>query len=148
MKSVMGASKALEELIKLMPKEAHKIDASGNNVEVSAENLHPGDQIFVKSGEKIPLDGSIFEEDYAVDESMLMGESLPVERKTGMEAIGGSVNGHGVLKINVSKTGNDTYLSQVIQLVGATAIGAVIMPQSTIICAIITQLFKSDLNLT
>lgn len=123
MKSVMGASKALEELIKLIPKEVHKIDASGNNVEVSVEKLHSGDQIFVKSGEKIPLDGSIFEEEYAVDESMLMGESFPVERKTAMEAIGGSVNGYGVLKINVSKTGNDTYLSQVIQLECATAIG-------------------------
>lgn len=117
MKSVLGASKALEELIKLMPKEAHKIDANGNIVEVSVEDLHPGDKILVKSGEKIPLDGTIFEGESTVDESMLTGESVPVEKKTGMEAIGGSVNGSGVLKIKVSKTGNDTYLSQVIQLV-------------------------------
>ena len=57
MKSQMGASKALEELIKLMPKEAHKLEASGNMLEVSIEDLVPGDRILVKSGEKIPLDG-------------------------------------------------------------------------------------------
>lgn len=117
MKSIMGASKALEELIKLMPKEAHKIDKFGNIVEVSVEDLTPGDQILVKPGEKIPLDGTIFEGLSTVDESMLTGESVPVEKTTGMSAIGGAINGEGILKINVSKTGSDTYLSQVIQLV-------------------------------
>ena len=117
MRSIMGASKALEELIKLMPKEAHKIDESGNIVEVSVEELVPGDQILVKSGEKIPLDGEIFEGESTVDESMLTGESVPVEKHPGMEAIGGAVNGEGILKIQVNKTGSETYLSQVIQLV-------------------------------
>ncbi len=117
MKSIMGASKALEELIKLMPKEAHKIDASGNIVEVSVEDLKPGDQILIKPGEKVPLDGIIFEGHSTVDESMLTGESVPVEKTTGMEAIGGAINGDGVLKVNVTKTGSDTYLAQVIQLV-------------------------------
>lgn len=117
MKSVMGASKALEELIKLMPKEAHKIDTSGNIMEVPVEDLQKGDQILVKSGEKIPLDGEIFEGESPVNESMLTGESVPVEKYPGMEAIGGSVNGEGVLKIKVNNTGNDTYLSQVIKLV-------------------------------
>ena len=117
MRSIMGASKALEELVKLMPKEAHKIDASGNVVEVSIEELHPGDEILVKSGEKIPLDGEIFEGESTVDESMLTGESVPVEKGPGMEAIGGAINGEGILKIKVNKTGNDTYLSQVIKLV-------------------------------
>lgn len=117
MKSIMGASKALEELIKLMPKEAHKLDATGNIVDVSVEDLKPGDQILVKPGEKIPLDGKIFEGHSTVDESMLTGESVPVEKTMGMEAIGGAINGEGILKINVSKTGSDTYLAQVIQLV-------------------------------
>ncbi|MCK1998341.1 copper-translocating P-type ATPase [Psychrobacillus psychrodurans] len=117
MKSIMGAPKALEELIKLMPKEAHKLDESGNIVDVSVEVLHPGDKILVKSGEKIPFDGVIFEGVSTVDESMLTGESVPIEKAPGMEAIGGAVNGEGVLKIKVSKTGNDTYLAQVIQLV-------------------------------
>lgn len=117
MRSIMGASKALEELIKLMPKEAHKIDESGNIVEVSVDELQPEDRILVKSGEKIPLDGEIFEGESTVDESMLTGESVPVEKGPGMEAIGGAVNGEGILKIKVNKTGNDTYLSQVIKLV-------------------------------
>jgi len=117
MKSIMGASKALEALIKLMPKEAHKIDEAGNIIEVTVEDLKPGDKILVKSGEKIPLDGSIYEGSSTVDESMLTGESVPVEKDTGMNVIGASVNGEGVLKIEVNKVGNDTYLSQVIQLV-------------------------------
>lgn len=117
MKSVMGASKALEALIKLMPKEAHKIDESGNIIEVTIENLKPGDRILVKSGEKIPLDGTIYEGTSNVDESMLTGESVPIEKNPGMDAIGASVNGEGVLKIKVNKVGNDTYLAQVIQLV-------------------------------
>jgi len=117
MKSIMGASKALEALIKLMPKEAHKINETGNIIEVTVEDLKPGDKILVKSGEKIPLDGSIYEGSSAVDESMLTGESVPVEKDPGMNVIGASVNGEGVLKIEVNKIGNDTYLSQVIQLV-------------------------------
>ena len=117
MKSQMGASKALEELIKLMPKEAHKLDATGNTVEVSIEDLVPGDRILVKSGEKIPLDGRIFEGTSTVDESMLTGESVPVEKQPGMQAIGGSINGSGVLKMAVEKVGGETYLAQVIQLV-------------------------------
>lgn len=117
MKSIMGASKALEELIKLMPKEAHKIDASGIIIDVSVEDLKPGDHILVKPGEKIPLDGVIFEGHSTVDESMLTGESVPVEKIAGMNAIGGAINNDGVLKVNVTKTGSDTYLAQVIQLV-------------------------------
>src|SRR5690625_3921814 len=117
MRSIMGASKALEELIKLMPKEAHKIDESGNIIEVSIEDLVPGDRILVKSGEKIPLDGEMYEGESTVDESMLTGESVPVEKGPGMNAIGGAINGEGVLKIKVNKTGNETYLAQVIQLV-------------------------------
>lgn len=112
MKSIIGASKALEELIKLMPKEAHKIDASGNIIDVSVEDLKPGDHILVKPGEKIPLDGVIFEGHSTVDESMLTGESVPVEKIAGMNAIGGAINNDGVLKVNVTKTGSDTYLAQ------------------------------------
>ena len=117
MRSVMGASKALEALIKLMPKEAHKIDKSGNIIEVTVEDLKPGDKILVKSGEKIPLDGSIYEGTSDIDESMLTGESVPVEKVPGNNVIGASVNGEGVLKIEVNKIGKDTYLSQVVQLV-------------------------------
>src|SRR5699024_11625582 len=88
-------TKTLEELIKLKPKEANKIDEARNINEVSIENLVPGDRIIVKSGEKIPLDGEIFEGEATVDESMLTGESVPIEKGPGMDAIGGSVNGEG-----------------------------------------------------
>lgn len=117
MKSQLGASKALEELIKLMPKVAHKLDSDGNTGEVSVEELVPGDRILIKPGEKIPLDGKIFEGSSSVDESMLTGESVPVEKQPGMAAIGGSINGNGVLKVTVEKVGNETYLAQVIQMV-------------------------------
>ena len=119
MKSQMGASKALEELIKLMPKEAHRLDAAGNVEEVSIEALVPGERILVKPGEKIPLDGKIYEGLSTVDESMLTGESVPVEKQPGMQAIGGSINGSGVLKLTVEKVGNETYLAQVINMVQA-----------------------------
>lgn len=119
MKSQMGASKALEELIKLMPKEAHRLDADGIVEEVSIEALVPGERILVKPGEKIPLDGKIYEGLSTVDESMLTGESVPVEKQPGMQAIGGSINGSGVLKLTVEKVGNETYLAQVINMVQA-----------------------------
>lgn len=119
MKSQMGASKALEELIKLMPKVAHRLDAAGNIEEVSIEALVPGERILVKPGEKIPLDGKIYEGLSTVDESMLTGESVPVEKNPGMQAIGGSINGSGVLKLTVEKVGNETYLAQVINMVQA-----------------------------
>ncbi len=119
MKSQMGASKALEELIKLMPKVAHRLDAAGNIEEVSIEALVPGERILVKPGEKIPLDGKIYEGLSTVDESMLTGESVPVEKQPGMQAIGGSINGSGVLKLIVEKVGNETYLAQVINMVQA-----------------------------
>ena len=117
MRSQMGASKALEELINLMPNEAHKLDEEGNTTEVSVEELHPGDKILVKSGEKVPLDGEILEGRSTIDESMLTGESVPVEKETGQEVIGGSINGEGVLTVEVSKVGEETYLSQVVEMV-------------------------------
>lgn len=117
MRSQMGASKALEELINLMPNEAHKLDDEGNTTEVSVEELHPGDKILVKSGEKVPLDGEIIEGNSSIDESMLTGESVPVEKNEGQEVIGGSINGEGVLTVEVSKVGEETYLSQVVEMV-------------------------------
>ncbi|MDN6290344.1 MAG: HAD-IC family P-type ATPase, partial [Tetragenococcus koreensis] len=103
MRSQMGASKALEELINLMPNDAHKLDENGDTKEVSVEELQPGDKILVKSGEKIPLDGEILEGKSSIDESMLTGESVPVEKSEDQEVIGGSINGEGVLTVKVSK---------------------------------------------
>ncbi len=116
MKSVLGASRALEELVKIMPSTAHLI-RDGEITEVSVENLKPGDRVLVKPGEKIPVDGIVVDGQSYVDESMLTGESKPVPKKEGDEVIGGSINMEGSLVVEVKKTGKETYLSQIIDLV-------------------------------
>ncbi|WP_174613510.1 heavy metal translocating P-type ATPase [Virgibacillus ihumii] len=117
MRSVMGASNALEELVKLMPNEAHKVDEQGEIQDVPVFDLKHKDRVLVKPGEKIPVDGTIVDGKSAIDESMLTGESVPVEKYKGDEVIGGSVNNEGSLTIQVEKTGDDSYLTQVITLV-------------------------------
>lgn len=117
MRSVMGASNALEQLVKLMPSEAHKLDENDQVHDVSISELKNEDKVLVKPGEKIPVDGKILEGNSTIDESMLTGESIPVEKNKGDEVIGGSINNEGSLTIQVEKTGQDSYLSQVITLV-------------------------------
>lgn len=117
MKSVMGASKALEELVKLMPDVAHMIHDNGDVMDHPVGYFKVGINVLVKPGEKIPLDGIIYEGISSVNESMMTGESVPVEKTVGDEIIGGSINGEGVLKFTVSRVGEATFLSQVIKLV-------------------------------
>ncbi len=117
MKSVMGASRALEELAKLMPSDAHLIKDDDNIVDVPLSELKSGDKVLVKPGEKIPADGVAVKGQSSVNESMLTGESKPVSKKVGDKVIGGGINGEGSLVIQVEKTGKDSFLSQVIDLV-------------------------------
>ncbi|SHF05523.1 Cu2+-exporting ATPase [Marinitoga hydrogenitolerans DSM 16785] len=117
MKSVMGASRALEELAKLMPSDAHKLMPDGSLVDIPLEELKTGDIVVVKPGEKVPADGIIIEGESSLNESMLTGESKPVTKKKNDLIIGGSINGEGSLKVKVKNTGKDSYLSQVIELV-------------------------------
>lgn len=117
MRSIMGASRALEELVKLMPEEAHLIKENGEVVDIQTLSLKTGDKILVKPGEKIPIDGLVYDGKSSVNESMITGESVPVTKEQGDEVIGGSINGEGIVKFQVSKTGEDTFLSQVIKLV-------------------------------
>lgn len=117
MKSVMGASKALEELAKLMPSDAHKIMPDGSVKDVPLNELAVNDQVLIKPGEKIPADGVIVNGNSAVNEAMLTGESTPVTKKTNDNVIGGAINGEGSLTIAVKGTGKDSFLSQVIDLV-------------------------------
>jgi Cu2+-exporting ATPase len=119
MKSIMGASGALEALVKLMPSSAHRLNADGTFQEVPVAELQPGDQVLVKPGEKVPTDGRIMRGRTSLNESMLTGESRPVEKGEGEEAIGGSVNGEGAITLEIRKTGGETYLSQVIEMVRA-----------------------------
>ena len=117
MRSVMGASKALEELVKLMPSSAHKVMSSGNTMDVPLNELMVGDEVLIKPGEKVPVDGEITKGNTSIDESMLTGESEPVFKDVGAEVIGGSVNGDGSITVEIKKTGKDSFLSQVITLV-------------------------------
>ncbi|WP_304131522.1 heavy metal translocating P-type ATPase [Ignavibacterium album] len=117
MKSVMGASKALEELAKLMPDEAHKIDDDGKVVDVPVSELKHKDRLLIKPGEKIPADGKIYEGKTSINEAMITGESKPVFKSEGDNVIGGSINGEGSIKIEVEKIGDETFLSQIVKLV-------------------------------
>ena len=117
MKSVMGASRALEELARLMPSEAHKIIDEAQIVDVPLNKLSPGDQVLVKPGEKVPVDGVVVSGESSVNESMLTGESKPVFKGQGDKVIGGAINEEGSLIIKVQRTGKDSFLSQVIELV-------------------------------
>ncbi len=117
MKSVLGASRALEELLKLMPEEAHVIDQDGHINDISVTQVKVGMILLVRPGEKVPIDGKITEGKSSVNESMLTGESVPVDKSPGDELIGGSVNAEGSLKYKVTRIGDETFLSQVIKLV-------------------------------
>ncbi len=117
MRSVMGASRALEELAKLMPSKAHKLLPDGSTEDVPVEEIRVGDRVLVKPGEKLPVDGIVAEGTSAVNEAMLTGESLPVKKREKDQVIGGSINGEGSLVVEIKKTGKDSYLSQVVELV-------------------------------
>jgi Cu2+-exporting ATPase len=117
MRSVLGASRALERLVRLLPAEAHRVRDDGSTADVPVTDLRGGDRVLVKPGEKIPTDGTIAEGRTTVNQAMLTGESTPVEKGEGDEVIGGAVNGESAITIRVTRTGADTYLSQVIELV-------------------------------
>jgi P-type Cu2+ transporter len=116
-KSVMGASRALEELAKLMPSDAHKFMPDGSIKDVPLGELAVNDKVLIKPGEKIPADGVIVNGESSVNEAMLTGESTPASKKTAGKVLGGSINGEGSLTIEVKGTGKDSFLSQVIDLV-------------------------------
>ncbi|MGD9474518.1 MAG: copper-translocating P-type ATPase [Eubacteriaceae bacterium] len=117
MKSVIGASRALDELAKLMPETAHLILAADELKDIKVKELKKGDRVLVKPGEKIPVDGKVYEGISFVNESMLTGESVPVEKKADDEVVGGAINTDGILKLQVEKTGDQMFLSQMIELV-------------------------------
>lgn len=116
-KSKGKTSKAIKELINLQPKKATVVDENGKETEMSVEEVESGDLIKVKPGEKIPVDG-IMQKGYTlVDESMISGESIPVEKNVGDEVIGGTINQNGLIYFKATKVGKDTVLSQIIKLV-------------------------------
>lgn len=116
MKSIAGASKELELLVQLMPAEAHMVH--GNHImDVKTEDLKEKDIILIKPGEKVAADGTIIDGESYLNESMLTGESKPVQKTKGDKVIAGSINGNGAIRVQVAHGAKDSYLSQVIKLV-------------------------------
>ncbi|MBC8264545.1 MAG: copper-translocating P-type ATPase [Anaerolineales bacterium] len=110
------ASQAIRKLLELGAKTAH-ILVDGEEREVPIDEVQVGDVMVVRPGEKIPTDGLVIEGESAIDESMATGESMPVNKQAGDEVIGATVNQEGLLKVEATKVGKDTFLSQVIKLV-------------------------------
>ena len=119
MRSIVAASSALEELARLMPSEAHKVLPDGSLQDIPLEELAAGDRVLVKPGEKVPADGAVIEGETSVNEAMLTGESVPVAKQVNATVIGGSINGEGSITVEVKRTGADSYLAQVTELVRA-----------------------------
>jgi Cu2+-exporting ATPase len=116
MRSVMGASNELELLVQLMPSDAHMVMKDMVH-DVKTDTLKENDIILVKPGEKVAADGIILEGESYLNESMLTGESKPVQKTKGDKVIAGSINGNGSFKVTVSHAAKDSYLSQVVKLV-------------------------------
>lgn len=115
-RSVLGASRALEELVKIMPTMAHLVK-NGDIKDVPVSELQAGDVVLVRPGEKIPSDGVVTEGESYVNEALLTGESKPVRKAKEDKVIGGAINGDGALRTKIERTGEETYLAQVITLV-------------------------------
>jgi Cu+-exporting ATPase len=109
-------SEAIRKLMGLTPKVATVI-REGREIEIPIGDVNVGEIVLVKPGEKIPVDGTVTEGGSAVDESMITGESIPVEKSKGSGVIGGTINKHGVIRFEATKVGGDTVLSQIVRLV-------------------------------
>ena len=116
MKSIAGASKELELLVQLMPADAHMVMPDMVH-DVKTDTLKENDIILVKPGEKVAADGIILEGESYLNESMITGESKPVQKIKGQKVIAGSINGNGSLKVTVSHASKDSYISQLVKLV-------------------------------
>jgi len=116
MKSVMGASRSLQQLVALMPSEAHRLK-NGDTEDVTVDQLEKGDLVLVRPGEKIPVDGIITEGESHVNQAMVTGESQPVKKTADDQVIGGTINGNSSLKIKVEQVGDEAYLKKVINMV-------------------------------
>ncbi|MBP3985355.1 heavy metal translocating P-type ATPase [Pseudoxanthomonas helianthi] len=110
-------SAAIKALLGLAPKTARRINDRGDEEDVPLEHVHVGDRLRVRPGEKVPVDGIVLEGRSSLDESMLTGEPIPVEKTAGGQVIGATLNGTGSLVIRAEKIGSETVLAQIVQLV-------------------------------
>ena len=112
-----STSAALKALLGLAPKTARRISAEGNEDDIPLTHVHVGDRLRVRPGEKVPVDGEVLEGRSSVDESMLTGEPMPVEKKPGDKVVGATMNGTGAFVMRAEKVGAGTVLAQIVQLV-------------------------------
>ncbi|MGH7333126.1 MAG: heavy metal translocating P-type ATPase, partial [Candidatus Rokuibacteriota bacterium] len=110
-------SGAIKALLGLAPRIARRLRPDGSEEDVPLEHVQPGDRLRVRPGEKIPVDGRVLEGTSAVDESMMTGESIPVEKAAASRVTGGTVNGTGGLVMQAERVGRDTLLAQIVQMV-------------------------------
>jgi len=111
-------SAALRALLDLSPKSARLVSADGSEKDVPLEQVKLGDRLRVRPGEKVPVDGVVFEGTSAIDESMVTGESLPVEKSVGSKVVGATLNGNGSFVMQAERVGSETLLARIVQLVG------------------------------
>ncbi len=112
-----ATSSALRSLLKLAPHTAHRLGADGNEDDLPLDQVHPGDRLRVRPGEKVPVDGVVLEGSSWVDESMITGEPIPVEKTPGSRVTGGTINGTGSFVMRAERVGADTLLSQIVRMV-------------------------------
>jgi P-type Cu+ transporter len=110
-------STAIKSLLKLSPRSARLVRADGTEIDVPVEHLQVGDMMRVRPGEKVPVDGIITDGTSSVDESLITGESIPVEKITGARVIGGTVNGTGSFVVRADRVGSETTLAQIVKMV-------------------------------
>ncbi|MFQ5803389.1 MAG: heavy metal translocating P-type ATPase [Candidatus Methylomirabilales bacterium] len=117
MRSIRGATGALRELVKLIPPTANLVKEDGSLEEVETAQLRLNDTVLVRPGEKVPIDGVVMTGETSVNEALVTGESKPVRKREGDQVLGGTINGEGAVRIRVAKTGEDTAIAQIINLV-------------------------------
>lgn len=110
---------AIRALLELAPETALRVDDEGNETEVALEEVQVGNRLRVRPGEKVPVDGTVVEGSSAVDESMVTGEPVPVDKSAGDEVVGATINGRGSLIIEAERVGADTLLAQIVDMVAA-----------------------------
>jgi Cu+-exporting ATPase len=109
---------ALKALLGLAPANARRITGKGSEEEIAINDIHVGDRLRVRPGEKVPVDGEVVEGSSSVDESMVSGEAMPVQKEAGAKVIGGTVNGTGSFVLRAERVGSDTLLAQIVKMVG------------------------------
>jgi Cu+-exporting ATPase len=111
-------SSAMKALLGLAPKTARLVGADGSERDIPLEEVRVGDRLRVRPGERVPVDGLVVEGTTAVDESMITGESMPVEKQAGAGVTGGTINGTGGMLMEARRVGRDTLLARIVQMVG------------------------------